>query len=343
MAFYQCVKCNLTWQYPINVCPHCFEKITQAETKTAKVIAVSRVTIPTLFHPIVPYFILLLQDELGNVWGHKSQKEYEIGSEFKTATISDRDAVAVWRVKYNVLEALKKVTELLNVKLDKSAKVLVLPTAGAPSHYYFRDNTGPDFFEAVLNLLAESGVLPENITVGAQSFDEVPVGAIAQKSGLLKICQKYKITPTDLATEPFEKRGKYEIAKNALDADLILNLAMLKIGQASATHNLFRVLKKENYLALQYLESDSRITTAFKELDDKVLTLADAENTQRPNKLTTFTDLVLAGRNPLNLDRVFNEAVMAVKMPEILAEINIENIPIAGRSLEEIKYQAEVY
>jgi hypothetical protein len=344
MAFYQCEKCKLTWQYPIEICPYCFDKTKEIAGKTSRVIGVSKVNLTTLNHPKAPYFILLLQDENGNMWAQKSEKEQAIGDEYKTEPVLDKFAVAVWKVKYNQLEAVKKTVELIGgVKTGKTAKVLILPTASKPSHYYFRDNTSPAFFEAALNFLLEAGVLPENITIGTQSFDEIPVAAIAQKSGLLEVCQKHKIIPKDLAAGVFEKKGKFEVAKDALEANLVLNLAMLKIGQAAAAQNLFRVLKKENYLGLKYLESEAQIARGFDILEGKVLTLADGEFTQRPTKLTTFTGLTLAGRNAMNVDLAFNVIAESSCLPEILEGMDIGNVPIAGRSLLETQFKAELY
>jgi uncharacterized protein (DUF362 family) len=347
MAFYQCEKCKLTWQYPIDICPYCFEGLKDKTGKEARVISVSKVTLSTLFHPNAPYCILLLRDENGNTWAQKSSKELEVGSVYAPEPALGQDAVAIWKIKYEPLEAIKKAVALIGgVKLDQSSKVLILPTASAPTHYYFRDNTSPEFFEAALKFLLESGVKVENINVGAQSFDEMPIGAIAQKSGLLKICQKYGIMPADLAALPFEKvghGGKYEMSKTALEADFILNLPILKMGQAQATQNLFRVLKKENYLGLKYLESETAIAESFLELKDKIITIADGENTQRSNKLTAFTGVVLAGRSAMNVDRVFNEITKANRLPELVKDIKVENIPLAGRSILETQYQAEFF
>ncbi len=344
MAFYQCEKCKLTWQYPLEICPHCFTNLTEQIGRQARVIGVSRVGIPTLNHPSVPYFILLLQDENGNTWAHKSSKEYGIGAEFKTEAVLDAGAVAVWKVKYNYLEAINKVFELLGgIKIDGSSKILLLPTANAATHYYFRDNTSPQFFEAVLEYLLKSGAVLGNITVGAQSFDDIPIGAIAQKSGLLEVCQKHKIMPKDLSAGTFEKKGKFEITKDALDADLILNLVMLKMGQASATQNLFKVLKKENFLGLKYLGSEADVAQNFKEIEGKTMTIADGENVQRSNKLTAFTGVVLAGRNAMNVDRIFNEITKANRLPELVKDVRIEDIPLAGRSILETQYQAEIF
>ena len=72
--FFQCPKCNKVWQYPMEKCPECFLDLERIKSKNIKVIGVSKVTIPTMPHPNVPYFVLLLEDENGNKWVHKSEK-----------------------------------------------------------------------------------------------------------------------------------------------------------------------------------------------------------------------------------------------------------------------------
>lgn len=331
----------------MDACPYCFEKLKEAKSETAKVISVSKVGIPTLFHPNVPYYILLLQDGNGNIWAHKSVKEYKVGEEFAAEANPDKDAVSVWRIKYDPLEGIRKAVELLGgLKLGKDSKVLVLPSLAAPSHYYFRDNTSPEFLAGALDFLSEAGAAIENITIASQSFNETPIGACAQKSGLLKVCEKYGIAPVDLAAAAFEKcgqGGKFEIASAAKNADLVLNLPIMKIGQAEAVSNLFRILKKENYLALKYLESEKEITRCFGELAGKVINVGEGEFVKRPSGLTTYAGLVMASRNPMNLDIVFNEITMAGEKPEILHDIKAEDVPVAGRNIKEVQYRAEIY
>ena len=311
---------------------------------TARVNSVAKVSIPTLFHPAVPYYILLLEDENGNLWAHKSEKEYKVGDELKKEPDTTKDAVAISRVKFDALDAIKNVLGLIGgLDLNPDSKVVVLPTLAAASHEYFRDNTSPKFLDAVLSLLIERGVKPENVTVGSQSFDEIPVTAAAQKSGLLSLTSKYKIMPVDLAVGEFEKVGQLEISKPVRRADLVVNLSIEKIGQAVATTNMFRVLKKENYLGLHDLSSDTEIAALLEPILDKMIVIGEAENVQRSYKLTTFMGLVFAARSPRNLDRVFNEVAMSLKLPEIVKDCNMESIRIVGRSIKEVQYRAEIF
>ncbi len=339
--FYICSKCKRRWQYPLAECPHCLVALEKMESKTAKVAGAVKVAIPTLFHPNVPYHVLLLEDENGNLWGHKSEREYKAGDiiDFEP----NPEAVAIWRVKFDVAEAINKTLELIgSIKIGQNPKIAVLPTLVKPSHAYFRDNTSPEFLAAVLEVLLAKGAKKENIIVAGQSFDDMPAAAIAQKSGLLDACQKFGILPRDLSAGEFEKTNKFEIAKDILGADLIVNLAMEKIGQAGAAANLLRILKKENYLGQKYLSSEAQIIAELAPiLKEKLVVIGEAENVQRSNKLTCFAGLVLASKSPVDVDRVFNEIAQSFKMPETIKNAQLPRV--AGRSIREVQYQAEIF
>jgi len=340
--FYICPKCKRRWEYPLNECPYCFVPLEKMESKTCRVNSVIKVAIPTLFHPNVPYYILLLEDEMANFWGYKSEKEYQSGDEFKLPP--DQNAVAIWRVKYDVIEAVGKALSLMgDINVGKDSKVVVLPTLAKPSHAYFRDNTSPEFLSAVLQILLERGAEAKNIIVAGQSFDDLPVAAAAQKSGLIDAGAKFGVAALDLATGKFERTGNFEISKTILNADLVINLAMEKIGAANATSNLFRVLKKENYLGQKYLSSDAQIAAALEPVLDKMIVIGEAENVQRSNKLTSFMGLVLAGRSSRNIDRVFNEIAQSFKIPETIKDIPVKDIATAGRTIKEVQYCAEIF
>jgi len=342
--FYICDKCKRRWQYPLAECPHCLVPLTAMAGGGARVVGAVKVAIPTLLHPNVPYYILVLEDGSGNMWGHKSEIEYKVGDEFKIETNGDPRTVAIWRVKYNIQEGISKVLELAGgIDISGGSKVVVLPMLAAPTHGYFRDNTSPEFLAAVLELLLGRGVKTTDITIASQSFDDMPVAALAQKSGLLDVCRKFGILPADLATLEFAKSGQFEISKAVLEADLVINLAVEKMGQATATTNLFKVLKKENYLGQKYLSSDAEIALALEPVLGKAMTIGEAEYVQRSNKLVTFMGLVLAGRLARSVDRVFNEVAKSFKLPETIKDIAAESVPVAGRSIKEVQYQAEIF
>lgn len=340
--FYECEKCKRRWQYPLSECPYCFAPLAEMKSGKATVNSVMKVSIPTLLHPAAPYFVLLLEDEFGNLWAHKSEKEYQIGDEIKFAP--NPEGVAVWRVKYDRREAAGKALDLIGgIDVSPDSKIIILPAIEKASHAYFRDNTSPEFLAAILEVLLNKGAKAENIVVAGQSFGDLAVAAMAQKSGLIAVCQKLGIMPCDLSEGEFEKRGQFEIAKKVLEADLAVNLAMEKMGRASACENMLRVLKKENYLGQKYLSSETEIVAALAPMMEKMIVIGEAEFVQRSNKLTTFAGLVLASKNAADLDRVFNEITQAFNLPETIKDIPIESVSIAGRSIKEVQYRAEIF
>lgn len=337
MVFYQCLKCKKVWQQPVEACPECFSNLERIKTEKAKVVGVSKVTIPALLHQEVPYFALVLEDEKGNRWSYKSTKEYAVGEELKFSS-GNNDAVAVWKVKYDYLDAIEKVFSLLNLSLNENSKILILPTLVSPNHAYFRDNTSPQFLDSILKFLFEKKVKTENVKIMAQSFDEIPIEGSAQKSGLLNVCLKNMITPLDLAKAPFIKKGNLEISEEVVNVDIVLNLAMMKIGKASATENVFKTLKKENYSALKYLQSEEDIANELKGLLSNVITIGEAEFVQRLDKTIVSPGLILGSRSFLNLDRVFGEITMPEKVLEILKGVDLASIDIKGRDIKEARY-----
>jgi len=115
------------------------------------------------------------------------------------------------------------------------------------------------------------------------------------------------------------------------------------MGAANATGNILKALKKECYLGQKYLSSDAEIAAKLEPVIGKLVVIGEAEFIQRSNKLVAFTGLVLAGRAPRNVDRVFNEVTKAFKLPEVLKDIDMAMIPIVGRTIKEVQYQAEIF
>ena len=348
--FYQCPKCKKIWQYPIEKCPNCFLGLERLLTKTVKVIGVSKINIPTLLHPKVPYFVLVLEDEKGNKWAQKGIKEYKIGDVVEYESTQDKNAVAIWRIKYDIFEAIEKVIELLGgLEINPQTKILILPTLISPKHPYLAVNTNPKFLESLINYLVKIGGDIKSIKVAAQSFDEILIETSAQKSQLLDVCLHHQITPLDLAKGNFVKKTQnnftFEISEEVFNADLIINLPILKLdsklGVRAATENTLKFLKKESYLSLQYLHSQEEIMEKLQGVLPNHLTIADGLTIQKVDGLTTFLGLTLASFNPLNLDRVFAEITLLGDLSEYLKKVKIEDISIAGRTIEEVQYNPE--
>jgi len=334
MIYYQCPKCQRIWQYPIDECPYCLIPMERKEGKGSKVIGSSKITIGSLNHKKVPYWGIVLEDDKGNKWPHKSMIEKNVGDEI-TYTANE-NAVSIWRIKYDPLTAIEETNKLLNFLPNKEdLKVLIIPQLDSPNYSYFRENTSPEFISAIIDFLIKNKIDSDKITVATQSFNQNPIEACAQKSGLLNACTKKGIMPFDLAQSTFVEHDGLEISKAVLDADLVINLPLLKGGESMATKNLFKVLKTN---PINQKEAAEKLSTL-----PNIITIAEAEYTQRPNKTVIFTGLILGGKNTLKLDRIFSELVFHKQLPELVKDIKIEEIETNGRQIEEVRYNIESY
>jgi len=331
---FQCSKCKRKWQQPIKVCPHCLTGLERIKSGEVETVVSSKVLIPSLFHMGVPYFANIVRDENGNLFAYKSEEKIE-----KVENKSDPDSVAIFRVKYDIIEGLENIFSLLDVSLNENLKVLVIPTVVSPNYAYLRENTSPEFLEAVLDFLSEKKAI---IKIGAQSFNDIPVEGLAQKSGLLDVCLKKMITPFDLAKSNFIKKEELEISEEVLNADLVLNLSMLKAGKAASTDNVFKILKKENYSGLKYLQSEKEISEKLIKSVSNILTIGEAETIQRQNGIATYLGLMLGGKNFLNVDTIFNRIIMVKQLPETIRDVNWEDIKVSGRSIKEVEQDIEI-
>lgn len=361
--FYKCPQCKKTWQYPIRKCPDCFLKLKKIKSQKARVIGISKVNIPTIWHPKVPYFVLILEDEKGNRWTYKSMKEYKIGAafgdlhqegrdNFSLESIKEKGAVAVWRTKYDILEAIEKTINLLGeLNINSNSKILILPTMISPKHPHFAENTSPQFLESMIEYLIEKGADHKNIKVASQSFNDFSIEATAQKSQLLRICRENKIIPLDLSKTNFVKKEKdgfsFEISEEVFNNDLVISLPILKINSKlkvkGAIENVFKFLKKESFSSLKYLHKYEDLQMKIQEVLPEYLTIAEAISIQKSTKITTFLGLILASYDTFNLERIFAEITMVKNLPEYLKNIKIEDIPTLGRKIKELQYDVERY
>jgi hypothetical protein len=340
MVFYICPKCQKKWQHPVGICPFCFSDLERIKTSQTKVVASSKVLIPNLLHPKIPYYALVVEDEKGMKYAYKSVQERKIGEEIIFKTAESDGAVAIWKAGYDLLDAVENIVALLsNLKLNEKSKVVILPTLISPVHNYFRDNTSTEFLSAILEYLKSIKV--KNIKVASQSLDDAPILGLAQKSGLSAVLAKSKIDLLDLAKTDFEERGKVKISKEVINADLVINLSALKSGKGVSTDNLFRSIEKDNYLALKYLYGEDFIAKEVGKLDN-VLTIGEAIHPQRSDKFSVFRSLVFASKNSANLDAVFNVTGMVSSLPKYLKEIDVSKIEIVGRSILEVERNINV-
>lgn len=350
--FYQCVKCKKIWQYPIEKCPDCFLELVKMPSKEIKVIGISKVSIPTFFHQKVPYFVLLLEDKNGNRWVQKSMKEYQIDDDFTVKKAKNSDAVALFRVKYDIQEGIEKVLNSVEgIKINSETKILILPTLVKSAHPYQAFNTNPQFLDGLLQVLFARGAASKNIRVAGQGFENLPIEVLAKKSKMLEVCLYNKISVLNLEKTKFKRVEKdhfiFDISEEVFNNDLIINLPILKldfqIGVRGAMENMVRFLKRESFFGLKYLYGEDILIERLQEVLPKYLTIADGIVIQRSTGFNAFLNIVLGSFNSLNLDRVFTEVCMVRKPPEFLERVKIEDISVVGRRIEEVQLNAELF
>ncbi len=76
---FKCRKCNLVWYYPVEKCLYCRGKILKLQGKRHTVKGITEVFVASKYHPQVPYYVLLLEDENNNFYIKKSFNKQEIG------------------------------------------------------------------------------------------------------------------------------------------------------------------------------------------------------------------------------------------------------------------------
>ncbi len=131
MIRWLCNKCNLKWIHPVEVCINCNSKtekqITLLSTAKFTIAGFSEITVPSTLHPRVPYTVLLLKDEHGNLMPKKTMKRFtdaDIGKEF----VFEKGDVAIIKVKYDYYAAVLNAISLLeNFEINeyKNKRILV--------------------------------------------------------------------------------------------------------------------------------------------------------------------------------------------------------------------------
>ena len=73
------------------------------------------------------------------------------------------------------------------------------------------------------------------------------------------------------------------------------------------------------------------------------LTLAEALTIQKQDKHIARLGLVLSGFNPFNIDRIFAKITRTNNLPKHLEKIDLDNIPIIGRTIKEVEYDVDEF
>tara|TARA_Y100000310_G_C20650938_1_gene799382 strand:- start:549 stop:1688 length:1140 start_codon:yes stop_codon:yes gene_type:complete len=318
-----CKECNKKWIYPIEKCVYCKDggKIEKIIGKKTKVVGITKVSIPSPVHPIVPYYTLILEDENGNRMPKKVMKEYKLGDEFSWEKSDDENAVSIVKIKYDYDEAVKQAFELIgDVEVNEGTKVLIKPDMMVEAYPYLAMTTNPKVVKALIDYLVEKGVKKENITLAEQTqygdFEKA-----VSKGGFGKIVKEFGVKFVDVSKSEFvEKESggfRFSIAKEVFDNDLVINVPILKthllLGIAGALENMTRFISAENYkeLSKDPKKAVEGIVQLHKVLP-KYVTLGDASIGMQGNGPMkygepAFMNMVLASKDPVAIDKVFQE------------------------------------
>jgi len=351
-----CRKCDKKWLYPIEKCVYCKGKIEKEIGKQMKVVGISKVNIPCPPHPIVPYNIILVQDEYGNKMPKKVMREYKIGDEYRREASDDESAVSIVKIKYDYYEAVKEALELIKADI-KDKKILIKPNIFAAAYPYQGLTTNPKVIKGLLDYLIEKGVKKENITIAEQvQFGETEKAF--KRSGFSELAKEYGVKLVDLSKTNFVEKEtdgfNFQISEEVLVKDLIINVPVMKthlfLGISGALENMIRVVSVKTYKELEKdMEKAIKAIGVLNKSIDKYLTLGDASigiQGNGPGRYgePAFLNMVLASKDPVALDKIFTEIGLLKDAKHVLVagdlgvgSSDLVDIRVVGEELDACK------
>ncbi|MDP6600066.1 MAG: DUF362 domain-containing protein [Candidatus Woesearchaeota archaeon] len=354
-----CEKDNKKWLYPVKKCLYCKGPIKKQVSRKAKVIGITKVNVPSPFHPITPYNVILLEDEFGNRMPKKTMKDYKIGDIYSIKTAKTDSAVIITKIKYDLGIALEESLDLLkSFDIKKGDKVLIKPCVIQPAYPYQAVNTNPDLLNEVIKLLKDKGI--SDMVVGEQAMLGDDVEAAAKKSGILDVCMKNKVQVLDLGKSEYIEKNengiKFNIAKEVLERKII-NLPVMKtnsqLGISGAIENMVRVVDKKTQIEMFAGDIEKTLPKLIKTLP-RFLSIGDATlgmQGQGPTSLgePAFLNMLFISKDPVALDTVFVEMGLLPAPKYILVSAasgigngDVKSIEIIGDELEAITYHLKL-
>lgn len=357
MIRWKCVPCSKTWIYPVSKCLYCKGNITRQKTEANKVIAASKVVVPSPLHPIVPYNVLLLEDEFGNRIPRKTIKSYKAGDRFSEENAKSDNAVSIVKIKYDVLDAVEHAMELINFSTKENPKVLIKPNIEVAAYPYQAATTNPKVLDAVIQVLLGKNVPKENITVAEQAVFGEDTTAAAARAGIIGVCKKQGVIFTDLSKTEFAEKQigsfSYRISKDVLGKDLVINIPVMKThsqtGISGAIANMARIADTGTQKEMAKAETDKHLASINSAV--KYITVADCSIGMQANGpfITgepAYLNLIMASRDPVAIDAVFCEMAFFEIPSHVkaasdagLGNYDIEAIEIAGYEIEAAKVE----
>lgn len=305
------------WLYPIKKDIYSHGKIIKQVSHKAKIIGITKVYIPSPLHPIIPYYVMLLEDEFGNRLPKKTMKNRKIGDIFEIKRAESDGAVIITKIKYDISSYLHESLNLLySYDLDETDKILIKPSIIEPANPYQAVNTNPKVLDAVICYLKEKGV--KDISVGEQSMLGNDTLLSAKKAGILDVCKKQNVQFMDLGKYEFVEKTydnfKFNISKEALERKII-NIPVMKtnmqIGISGAMENMIRVVDEKTQKDMYANDIEKTLPKLIKALPG-FLSIGDASIGMHGNGPTylgepAFLNIFIISKDPVALDSVFTE------------------------------------
>jgi len=122
MIRWLCKRCGEKWIHPVEVCINCNSKVDREVGSIFTIAGFTKVHVPSTLHPSVPYSVVLLKDNHGNLMPKKTMKEFgeeDIDKEF----VFGRGDVAVVKVKDDMKSAVEFALKQIGADTSKKAKI----------------------------------------------------------------------------------------------------------------------------------------------------------------------------------------------------------------------------
>ena len=353
-----CKNCNRKWIYPVGKCIYCKKDVEEKIRKKLKIVGITNVNVASVSHPIVPYNILMLEDEDGDRIPKKTIKDYKIGDFYEEKPASSENAVSIVKIKYDLDKAVEEALYLVNdLNVNKSSKILIKPNMITAARSYLGITTNSKTISAVIKYLIKKGAKKENIILAEQclysSFDDG-----MKKTGLGLLAKNYGINFIDIAKSEFVEKKfqdfKVKITKKIFEMDLIINVPVLKthlvLGICGAFENMVRTIAPEDLSRIDKLVKEGKVDlheaiVKLHKMLPKYFTVGDGsvgmEGNGPLNGVPAYLDYILASNDPVAHDTVFQELGLFIQKPKYLeiankvglGECNIEKIEVAGNEL----------
>ena len=350
-----CEKDNKKWLYPIKKCVYCKGPIKKQKGRKVKVIGMTKVNIPSPMHPIIPYNIILLEDEYGNKMPKKTIRDYEIGESYVIEKAKTENAVIITKVKYDLGESLRESLGFLkSYDIKENDKVIIKPSIIEPAYGHHAVTTNPKILDELIAHLKENNI--KDIIVAEQAMLGNDTLAAAKKAGILNVCEKHEVNFVDLRKCEYVDKEvdgfRFKIAKEFFDRKII-NIPVMKtnsqLGISGAVENMLRIVDEETQKRMFAEDIEKTLPKLLRTLPN-FLTIGDATvglQGQGPTSLgePTFLNMIFISNDPVALDTVFIEMGL-LPAPEYIKEAaylgignnDSKSIEIVGDELGAIKF-----